>query len=327
MMRHDADAPGAVERGAGPAGTRRPALTGSTRSRCARAWRRSPPGADGAVTGADRGPRALDARCSAWGSSTSSPCCRSRSSGLAYAVAVVGREHARVQLLLPAARLHADARRLAQLVRAARLRRHRGRRLGARDPVAPAGARGVAPGRDRDLAARARDGRATSSSGSRPRRRGPCRSSGRAISPRPRAGDGRRADRGRPPRRDDPAEGGGDDASARRRLLPALASLLGVAIDRERLAREALEAEALRRADAIKTALLRAVSHDLRTPLMAISTSAGALARARPRDRRRRPRRAARDDPGRLRPARPARREPARPLAPAGGRRAARAAS
>jgi two-component system sensor histidine kinase KdpD len=69
------------------------------------------------------------------------------------------------------------------------------------------------------------------------------------------------------------------DASARRRLLPALASLLGVAIDRERLAAEALEAEALRRADVIKTALLRAVSHDLRTPLMAISTSAGALAR------------------------------------------------
>jgi two-component system sensor histidine kinase KdpD len=71
----------------------------------------------------------------------------------------------------------------------------------------------------------------------------------------------------------------GRDASARRRLLPALASLLGVAIDRERLARDALEAEALRRADVIKTALLRAVSHDLRTPLMAISTSAGALAR------------------------------------------------
>jgi len=69
------------------------------------------------------------------------------------------------------------------------------------------------------------------------------------------------------------------DASTKRRLLPALASLLGVAIDRERLAGEALEAEALRRADVIKTALLRAVSHDLRTPLMAISTSAGALAR------------------------------------------------
>jgi two-component system sensor histidine kinase KdpD len=68
-------------------------------------------------------------------------------------------------------------------------------------------------------------------------------------------------------------------AAARRRLLPALASLLGVAIDRERLAQEALEAEALRRSDAMKTAVLRAVSHDLRTPLMAILTSASALAR------------------------------------------------
>ena len=67
--------------------------------------------------------------------------------------------------------------------------------------------------------------------------------------------------------------------AARRRLIPALASLLGVAADRERLAREALEAEALRRADAMKTALLRAVSHDLRSPLMAILTSASALAR------------------------------------------------
>jgi two-component system sensor histidine kinase KdpD len=67
-------------------------------------------------------------------------------------------------------------------------------------------------------------------------------------------------------------------ARARRRLLPALASLLGVAIDRERLAGEAFEAEALRRSDAMKTALLRAVSHDLRSPLMAILTSASALA-------------------------------------------------
>jgi two-component system sensor histidine kinase KdpD len=66
-------------------------------------------------------------------------------------------------------------------------------------------------------------------------------------------------------------------ARARRRLLPALASLLGVAIDRDRLAGEAFEAEALRRSDAMKTALLRAVSHDLRSPLMAILTSAGAL--------------------------------------------------
>jgi two-component system sensor histidine kinase KdpD len=71
----------------------------------------------------------------------------------------------------------------------------------------------------------------------------------------------------------------GGESGARRRVLPALASLLAVALDRERLAGEALDAEALRRADAIKTAVLRSVSHDLRTPLMAISTSAGALAR------------------------------------------------
>ena len=39
-----------------------------------------------------------------------------------------------------------------------------------------------------------------------------------------------------------------------------------------------LEAEALRRSDALKTALLRAVSHDLRSPLTAILASADALA-------------------------------------------------
>jgi K+-sensing histidine kinase KdpD len=47
------------------------------------------------------------------------------------------------------------------------------------------------------------------------------------------------------------------DRGARRRLLPGLASLLGVALDRERLQSEALEAEALRRSDAMKTALLQ----------------------------------------------------------------------
>lgn len=67
--------------------------------------------------------------------------------------------------------------------------------------------------------------------------------------------------------------------ATRRRLLPALASLVGLAIDRDRLARDALEAESLRRSDTIKTAVLRAVSHDLRSPLMAILTAAGALAR------------------------------------------------
>lgn len=68
-------------------------------------------------------------------------------------------------------------------------------------------------------------------------------------------------------------------AAARGRVLPALASLLGMAIEREQFASEALEAETLRRSDAIKTAILRAVSHDLRTPLMAILTAASALVR------------------------------------------------
>jgi two-component system, OmpR family, sensor histidine kinase KdpD len=68
-------------------------------------------------------------------------------------------------------------------------------------------------------------------------------------------------------------------AAARGRVLPALASLLGMAIDREQFASEALEAETLRRSDAIKTAILRAVSHDLRTPLMAILAASSALVR------------------------------------------------
>ncbi|HVV57525.1 MAG TPA: ATP-binding protein [Gaiellaceae bacterium] len=61
------------------------------------------------------------------------------------------------------------------------------------------------------------------------------------------------------------------------RLRAALAALLAVAVDRERLQHEALEAEMLRRSDLVKTALLRAVSHDLRSPLTGITTAVGAL--------------------------------------------------
>ncbi len=68
------------------------------------------------------------------------------------------------------------------------------------------------------------------------------------------------------------------DDAVRRRFLPSLAALLAVDVERNRLQGEALEAEALRRSDAIKTALLRAVSHDLRSPLTAILASADALA-------------------------------------------------
>jgi two-component system, OmpR family, sensor histidine kinase KdpD len=68
------------------------------------------------------------------------------------------------------------------------------------------------------------------------------------------------------------------DEGVAERFLPALAALLAVVVDRGRLEAEALEAEALRRSDSLKTALLRAVSHDLRSPLTAILASAGALA-------------------------------------------------
>jgi two-component system sensor histidine kinase KdpD len=58
----------------------------------------------------------------------------------------------------------------------------------------------------------------------------------------------------------------------------ALVALRKLTEERERLAEEVLEAEALRRSDALKTALLRSVSHDLRSPLTAILASADALA-------------------------------------------------
>lgn len=63
-----------------------------------------------------------------------------------------------------------------------------------------------------------------------------------------------------------------------KRFLPAVAALLAVAVDRANFQAEALEAETLRQSDSLKTALLRAVSHDLRSPLTAIVASAGALA-------------------------------------------------
>jgi two-component system sensor histidine kinase KdpD len=67
------------------------------------------------------------------------------------------------------------------------------------------------------------------------------------------------------------------DPTAAARLLPAIASVLAVASERERLARRAVEAETLRRSDAVKTAILRAVSHDLRSPLTAIRAAADGL--------------------------------------------------
>lgn len=61
------------------------------------------------------------------------------------------------------------------------------------------------------------------------------------------------------------------------RVAPSLATLLTAAVERERLEAEAVEAQALRRSDELKTALLRSVSHDLRTPLTSIVTAGDAL--------------------------------------------------
>jgi two-component system sensor histidine kinase KdpD len=64
------------------------------------------------------------------------------------------------------------------------------------------------------------------------------------------------------------------------RVVPALESLLRAALERDSLLADVVETAALRRADVIKTALLRAVSHDLRSPLTAISAAADALGSA-----------------------------------------------
>ena len=74
----------------------------------------------------------------------------------------------------------------------------------------------------------------------------------------------------------------GDLDRARERVVPALGSILAAALHREALQDEVVETDALRRSDEMKTALLRSVSHDLRTPVTAILTAAGALDPATP---------------------------------------------
>ncbi len=75
------------------------------------------------------------------------------------------------------------------------------------------------------------------------------------------------------PRGVDPAVG----EQLQTRVVPVLAALVGIALRRDAMQAEAVETEALRRSDDVKTALLRAVSHDLRTPLTAIVTAGHAL--------------------------------------------------
>ena len=62
----------------------------------------------------------------------------------------------------------------------------------------------------------------------------------------------------------------------------ALAELAALTRERDRMQAEAVEAEALRRSDELKTALLRSISHDLRTPLTSMIASGAALGSATP---------------------------------------------
>ncbi|MGH2945496.1 MAG: sensor histidine kinase [Solirubrobacteraceae bacterium] len=66
-------------------------------------------------------------------------------------------------------------------------------------------------------------------------------------------------------------------ARLRERVAPSLQALLAAALERDRLQRQVVETAALRRSDVIKTALLRAVSHDLRTPLTSIIAAGEAV--------------------------------------------------
>ncbi|MDC0770920.1 sensor histidine kinase [Streptomyces sp. HD] len=58
-------------------------------------------------------------------------------------------------------------------------------------------------------------------------------------------------------------------SSSERRVLAAFAAHVGSAVERARLAEAAAEVEPVKAADRMRTALLRAVGHDLRTPLAA----------------------------------------------------------
>lgn len=72
------------------------------------------------------------------------------------------------------------------------------------------------------------------------------------------------------------------------RLATPLAGLIDVAVEREQVAERAAEAEAVRRADVATTAILHAISHDLRSPITAIVTAASALRSAGATDEERR---------------------------------------
>jgi len=85
--------------------------------------------------------------------------------------------------------------------------------------------------------------------------------------------DGQRAGTVAIPRATDPDTA----AELERRVVPSLETLLDAAKRREGLEAQVIETHALRRSNVVKTALLRSVSHDLRSPLTAITAAAGGL--------------------------------------------------
>jgi two-component system, OmpR family, sensor histidine kinase KdpD len=73
-----------------------------------------------------------------------------------------------------------------------------------------------------------------------------------------------------------PRDADPDDA-ALGRIRQGLGAVADIAAERERVAERAAEAESAQRADVAKTAVLHAISHDLRSPLTAITTAAAGL--------------------------------------------------
>ncbi len=69
----------------------------------------------------------------------------------------------------------------------------------------------------------------------------------------------------------------GEPDGTETRLLAAAADQVGQVLAHDRLANEAATAEIARQSDALKSALLQSVSHDLRTPLATIRAAAGTL--------------------------------------------------
>jgi two-component system sensor histidine kinase KdpD len=71
--------------------------------------------------------------------------------------------------------------------------------------------------------------------------------------------------------------GAAEFSASEDRLVSAIARQLSLTLERLRLQQEATEIEIFRRTDELRTALINAVSHDLRTPLSSIMASAGSL--------------------------------------------------